>query len=127
MCKQDQDEVQQKLCDYMAQDLAVHKMQVNEYKKYHIKLIALVIIMAVLVIASVVGFAATVYFITKQQTEQIHAIFGSNWEKTFTIHENNQDEHIYQEGGDGGLHNPIINYKSSGNKNTITANAGKSK
>ena len=118
---QDQEKMEaaeaKKLQDYLIQDLAASKIQLNESRRFSGRLLLLVILAIVLVIVSVGGFAATIYFITKEQTTQIQAIFGGDWDM-----KKEATDHIYQDSGSGNLENSVITYNrnSNGNNNTTT-------
>lgn len=121
--QQDKQETQtpdEQIRDYLARDLAAAKLQLNESKRNTGKLLMLVIILIFLIAVCVAGFAATVFFITKEQTKQIQAIFSSDWE----IRTQEQATHIYQDAGSGGG-TAVINNRTRLQGSTITINPPK--
>lgn len=114
--KQEKQNPEEQLRDYLTRDLAASKLQLNESKRNTSKLLMLAIILVILIVVCIAGFAATVFFITKEQTKQIQAIFSSDWE----IRTQEQAAHIYQDAGSGGT--AIINNRTrlQGSNNTLT-------
>lgn len=109
----------EQLRDYLTQDLALAKLHLNESRRNSGKLVYLAIILSFLILACVGGFSATVFFITKEHTKQLEAIFNANWETDIS----GEREKIYQDSGSGAP--AIINNRVSGSTITTHNNINK--
>lgn len=85
----------EQLRDYLTQDLALVKLQLNESKRSVSKLLCLAFMLVFLVFACVGGFAATVFLITQEHTKQLQSIFDACWESE----SGGTKEEIYQDSG----------------------------
>lgn len=116
--KQEKQNPEEQLRDYLTRDLAAAKLQLNENKRNTSKLLVFAIILIFLIIVCIAGFAVTVFFITKEQTKQIQAIFSSDWE--IRMHE--QATHIFQDTESSNGTAIINNNRTRLQGNTITIN-----
>lgn len=107
---------EEQLCDYLSRDLAISKLQLNESKRNGTRLIILAIVLVLLILVCIAGFAATVFFITKEQTKQIQAIFSSDWE----VRMQEQSTRIYQESDASST--AVINNRTRIDGNSIIIN-----
>lgn len=73
------------LREYLAQDLALTKLRLNESQRSMGKLFYLVMLLVFLFIICIAGFACSVIFVSKEHTKQIEALLGSGMEITTTI------------------------------------------
>lgn len=101
------------LREYLIQDLAATKIQLNESRRLNGRLWITVIVVLVLIIAAIAGFTTTIYFVVREQSEQIHAIFSSNWASSEKETAVMQDNLMDMEGS-------VINFHSSNIENTVT-------
>lgn len=103
------------LREYLAQDLALTKLRLNESQRSMGKLFYLVMLLVFLFIICIAGFACSVIFVSKEHTKQIEALLGSGMEITTTIREDGG--HVYQDGAAG---NAILNSRSTISGSSIT-------
>lgn len=114
--EENEKQAEEQLCDYLSRDLAISKLQLNESKRNGTRLIMLAIVLILLIVVCIAGFAATVFFITKEQTKQIQAIFSSDWE----VRMQEQSTRIYQESDASST--AIINNRTRIEGNSIMIN-----
>lgn len=103
------------LREYLAQDLALTKLRLNESQRSMGKLFYLVMLLVFLFIICIAGFACSVIFVSKEHTKQIEVLLGSGMEITTTIREDG--EHAYQDGVTGST---ILNNSSTISGSSIT-------
>lgn len=107
----DQNNADAQLREYLMQDIALHKMRLSDAEKKNGKWLFLIVALVFMVMVCVGGFSATMYFVAKEHTKQIEAIFAAKIEVVDKV----ENEHVYQEDITGAA---IIN-----NKSTNTTNA----
>lgn len=104
----------EQLLEERTQDLVYAKLKLQEQRRKSNRTFAFSVIISIILLGCLVCFALSIFFITKEQTRQIQAIFSSDFVVT-------KESEITRQNADSGS-TAILNNSGKFMNNTISAN-----